>query len=180
MNVNRFSAGVIPMRKYTLLSITFLCASCALGQYGEAPSGYYPSAYGGDIFSGKVTAVDEASGQITISFKEKKKAEVFVARLQEPCAVPSKDGKPMSALDLPIGTDVTVFFEKNVKRDENSSTKANLIIGIMFHSWDGHPVRQTAKKMYLCSDAPISTYLRCFSTASKGCIEQIDPITHTH
>src|SRR5438128_11999783 len=111
MNVNLFSAGVIPMRTYSLLLITLLCASCALGQYGEAPSGYYPSAYGGDIFSGRMAAVDETSGQITISFKEKKKAEVFVVRLQEPCAVPSKDGKPMTASDLPIGTDVTVFFE---------------------------------------------------------------------
>ncbi len=169
----------ISVRIYSLLFITLLCDWCALAQYAEAPSGYYPSAYGGDIFSGKVTGVDEASGQITISFKDKKKSEVFVGRLQEPCAVPSKDGNPMAAIDLPVGTDVTVFFEKNVQKGGSSSTKENLIIGIMFHSWDGHAVRQTAKKMYQCSHAPISNNLRCFSSAAKGCVERVDPITHS-
>ena len=180
MNVNPFS-GRNQIRTYSFLIITLLWISYALGQYGEAPNGYYPSAYDGDIFSGKVTAVNETSGQITVSFKEGKKAQIiFVGRLEQPCAVPSQDGKGMTALDLPIGTDVTVFFKKNAKRDANSSTKENLIIGIMFHSWDGHPVRQTAKKMYLCSDAPKSSYLRCFSPASRACVEQIDPITHAH
>ena len=165
------------MRTYWLLSMMLFSASCALGQYGEAPNGYYPSAFRGDVFSGRVTAVDEATGQITISFEQKTKTEVFVGHLEEPCAVPSKDGKPMTALDLPIGTDVTAYFEKNVKKDKSSSGE-NLIIGIMFHTWDGHPVRQTAKKMYLCSHAPVSNYLRCFSSASKGCVGPMDPVTH--
>jgi hypothetical protein len=146
---------------------------------GTAPNGYYPPAYGGNIFS-EVTAVDEASEQITISSGEKKKIETFLGRLQAPCAVQSKDGKPMTALDLPIGTDVTVFFDKTVHTDGNTSVKENSIIGIMFHSWNGHPIKQTAKKMYLCSTTPTSSYLRCFSSASKGCVEQIDPVTHAH
>ncbi len=161
-----------PMRTFFLLLVTLLCTYVAFGQYGRAPNGYYPPAYTGDSFSGKVTAVDEASGQITISFEEKKKAETFVGRLQEPCAVPSKDGKPMTALDLPIGTYVTVFFETSVRKNGNTSVKENSIIGVMFHSWDGHPVKQTAKKTYLCSK-PTSQYFRCFSPPGAGCLESL-------
>jgi len=155
MDLGRLSASRSAVSIYSSLLIALVFASGALGQYGRAPNGYYPSAYSGDIFSGRVSAADEASGLITVSSKEKKKTDVFVGRLQEPCAVPSKDGKPMTASDLPIGTDVTVFFEKNMLKDGSSSTRENLIIGIMFHSWDGHPVRQTAKKMYLCSPCDV-------------------------
>jgi hypothetical protein len=162
------------MRTFFLLLVTLLCASVAFGQYGRAPNGYYPSAYSGDTFSGKVTAVDEASEQITISIEEKKKAETFVGRLQEPCAVPSKDGKPMTAIDLPIGTYVTVFLETNVHKNGSTSVKEHSIVGIMFHSWDGHPVKPTAKKMYLCSK-PTSLYWRCFSSPGAGCLE---PLPH--
>jgi hypothetical protein len=158
------------MRTFFLLLVTLLCASVSFGQYGIAPNGYYPSAYTGNTFSGKVTAVDEATEQVTISFEEKKKTETFVGRLQEPCAVPSKDGKPMTAPDLPIGTYVTVFFETNVRKNGNTSVKENSIIGIMFHSWDGHPVKQTAKKTYFCS-RPTSHYWRCFSSPGVACVE---------
>ena len=161
-----------PMRTFLSFLVTLLCASVAFGQYGRAPNGYYPPAYTGDSFSGKVTAVDEASEQITVSFEDKKKSETFVGRLQEPCAVPSKDGKPMTALDLPIDTYVTVFFEANVRKNGNTSVKENSIIGIMFHSWAGHPIKQTARKMYLCS-RPTSHYWRCFSSPGAGCLEPL-------
>jgi hypothetical protein len=154
-----------------LLLALLLCESTSFGQYGIAPNGYYPSNYNGDIYSGKVTSVDEASGQITVSSEKKPPPEIFVGRLQEPCAVPSKDGNPMSAADLPIGTDVTVFFETKVRKDGDTSVKENSIVGIMFHSWDGHPVRQASKKMYLCSKTPISHNWRCFGSAGATCIE---------
>jgi hypothetical protein len=122
----------------------------ALGQYGTAPNGYYPPGYSGDIFSGKVTAVDEVTQVITISFDNGRKTETFMGHLQKPCAVPSADGKTMTAVDLPIGTDVTAFFEPKTQKDSGKKVKENSIIGIMFHSWDGHPVKQQAKKMYPC------------------------------
>lgn len=158
------------MKTFPLLLVLLLCNSVAFGQYGIAPNGYYPSSYNGDIFSGKVTAVDEASGQITISFEKAKKTETFVGRLQQPCAVPSKDGKPMTAMDLPIGTDITAFFETDVRKDGNASVKENSIIGIMFHSWDGHPVKQPSKKMYSCSGV-MSHNWRCFSSPGATCLE---------
>ena len=159
------------MKPLSLLLVLLLCDSVAFGQHGTAPNGYYPSNYNGETFSGIVTAVDGASGQITISFENPKKTETFVGRLQEPCAVPSKDGKPMTALDLPIGTDVTAFFEANARKGGNPPAKENLIIGVMFHSWNGHPVKQPSKKMYLCSGTPISHDWRCFSSSGATCLE---------
>jgi hypothetical protein len=153
------------------LLIALLCNPVAFGQYGTAPNGYYPPNFDGNIFSGRVTAIDDASGQITISFENDSKSVTFVGRLQAPCAVPSKDGKQMAAMDLPIGTNVTVFFQTNVRKDGNAVVKENSIIGLMFHSWDGHPVRQTSKKMYLCSRAQISHYWRCFNSAGAACLE---------
>lgn len=152
-----------------LLPILLLLDAVAFGQYGTAPNGYYPSRYNGEIISGRVTAVDEVAEQITISFEKAKKTETFVGRLDAPCAVPSKDGKPMTALDLPVGTDVTAFFVTSVPEDKNSSEKENSIIGIMFHSWNGRPVKPQSKKMYLCSRAPISHNFRCFETPAAGC-----------
>lgn len=160
------------MTTFRLLPLfTLLCSSVAFGQYGTAPNGYYPPDYDGNIFSGRVIAVDEASEQITISFEKANNSQTFVGRLQAPCAVPSKDGKRMTALDVPIGTDVTAFFETIVRNDGNFPAKENLIIGLMFHSWDRHPVKQTSQKMYLCSRAQISHYWRCFNSAGASCLE---------
>lgn len=165
------------MRTFSLLLVLLLCDALAFGQYGTAPNGYYPSGYNGDIFSGKVTAVDETSEEITISFEQGKRTGTFVGRFQAPCAVSSKDGKPMRALDIPIGTDISAFFETNVRRDGNTSAKENSIIGIMFHSWDGRPVRQQSKKMYLCSATSISHYWRCFGSAGNTCVEPRSPVS---
>lgn len=159
------------MKSFYIASVLFMCSSLAFGQYGMAPNGYYPSNYNGETFSGKVTTVDGVSERITISFANGNKTETFLGRFQEPCAVPSADGKPMTALDLPIGTDVTVFFVANARKDKDASVKEPVIIGIMFHSWDGHPVKQALKKMYLCSSAPIAHYWRYFSSAGAACIE---------
>ena len=160
-------------RRALLTSMVFLCTGIGFAQYGTAPNGYYPSGYGGDIFTGSVSAVDEATGQITVSFHTKKKTETFVGHLQKSCDVPSKDGNPMTALDLPIGTDVSVFFVTSVRKEGNTAVKDNLIIGIMFHSWDGHPVAQPSKKMYSCSTTPISHYWRCFGSPGVSCIEPL-------
>jgi len=162
----------LAMRSFPYLLVLLLLSfePIAFCQYGIAPNGYYPPHYDGNIFSGRVTAVDEASGNITISFEKDKKVETFVGHLQQGCAVPSKDGTPMTALDLPIGTDITAYFE-TVSKDGNPVEKENLIIGIMFHSWNGHPVRQQSKKMYLCSRAPVSGYWRCFGSAGATCLE---------
>ena len=155
---------------YLLVLLLFSCESVAFGQYGIAPNGYYPPNYDGNIFTGRVTAVDEVSEEITISFENGKSTETFVAHLQQACAVPSKDGKPMTALDVPIGTDVTAYFQ-TVRKEGNSSKKENSILAVMFHSWNGHPVRQQSKKMYLCSRAPISSYWRCFGSPGATCLE---------
>jgi len=134
-------------RRALLALLVFLCTRTGFAQYGAAPNGYYPSGYGGDIFTGIVSAVDEMTGQITISFHTKKKTETFVGHLQKSCDVPSKDGTAMTALDLPIGTGVSVFFVTSVRKEGDTVVKENSIIGIMFHSWDGHPVAQPSKKI---------------------------------
>ena len=140
------------MRNLPLLLLLLLCDPVTFGQYGTAPNGYYPPGYSGDIFSGKVTAVDESTQVITILYDNGKKTDTFTGKLEKPCRVPSADGKLMAALDLPVGTGVTAFFERRSHKDGNTKVNENYIIGIMFHSWDGHPVKQQSKKMYPCHE----------------------------
>lgn len=148
-----------------MLCAGLVCSVSIFGQSGRATNGYYPPNYNGDTFSGKVTAVNEKTEEITISFEQGGKSERFVGLLQRPCAVPSKDGQGMSALDLPVGSDITAFFIAS------GQEKPNSIIGIMFHSWNGHPVKPAARKMYLCSSTPIVHYWRCFNTSGVTCLE---------
>ena len=56
----------------------------------------------------------------------------------------------MTAADLPVGTIITAYFEEKTHKEGAAKSKVNYIIGIMFHTWDGHPVKQESKRMYLC------------------------------
>lgn len=154
--------------KLTLLLITLVAVEAAsFAQYGTAPNGFYTSPYDGQTFTGKVIAVDQSSEAITISYENGKKNETFVGRLKQACTVASTDGKGMTALDLPIGTDVTVYFQPTPRKEGSTSVKENLIIGIMFHSWEGHPVKPAKKGMYPC--AAVSWVKRCFRSSGPGC-----------
>ncbi len=155
-------------RRFSFLAIMLTCG-IALAQYGRAPNGYYPSPFSGDIFSGRVTAIDESTGDITIAAGGSR-PEMFVGRLRAGCAVPSKDGKLMTAPDIPIGTDITAFFQPNARKGAGLSGKDNSIIGIMFHSWNGHPVKQQAKKMYSCA-GPATSHWLCFDSSGATCLE---------
>ncbi len=76
----------------------------------------------------------------------------------------------MTALDIPIGTDMTAYFQPNARKDAGNSVTENLIVGIMFHSWDGHPVKQQSKKMYSCA-GPATSHWQCFDTSGATCLE---------
>ena len=132
------------------IALTFMMWSLvAFCQRGTAPAGYYPPGYAMDTFSGKVTAVDKTTEVITISFDNGKKTETFTGHLLKPCDVPSATKNAMTASDLAIGTEVTAFFEPKTHKDGGTKVNENFIIGMIFRSWGGHPLKEPTK-MYPC------------------------------
>ena len=151
--------------KLTLLLITLVAVdAAAFAQYGTAPNGF-PLLTTGDLYWQSDRC--RSGTNVTISYENKKKNETFVGRLKQPCTVTSTDGTGMTALDLPVGTDLTVYFQPTPRKEGNTSGKENLIIGIMFHSWEGHPVKPAKKGMYPC--ATVSWIKRCFNPSGPGC-----------
>lgn len=64
----------------SLLGI-LICTTGARPQRGTAENGYYPPGYAGDTFTGVVTAADDASRSITLTYTDPKgrKSDTLVA-----------------------------------------------------------------------------------------------------
>lgn len=100
------------MRRYVLLAF-FLFVSWGLqAQHGTAANGYFPLGYAGDTWSGEVSAVNDASREITLVFNNSKKIETFVGVLQQGYKVKLKDGSlaELKVSTIPIGTRLTVYY----------------------------------------------------------------------
>jgi hypothetical protein len=132
-----------------LITITFL-SIIASAQYGTAPNNYYPVNYSGNTFTGTVTHT--LGDEITLTFVKGSKTETFVGRLETGCSVPSKDGHPMRATDIPGGTVVTAFFNGTTKKVDGKRIKENVIIAIAFDVWQGHTASEDKKMIYSCTD----------------------------
>jgi hypothetical protein len=89
-------------------------------QHGTAETGYFPPGYAGDSFSGTVTAADDTSRELTLTYTDNaaKKIETFVGVIADGYVARWKDGTvhPLKPSDLPVGTKVKVYYmAKNVK-----------------------------------------------------------------
>jgi hypothetical protein len=84
------------------------------GQEGTAEPGYYPSCFNGDTFTGLLSATNDATRQITLTYTAPKdaKTQTFVAAIDEDYTV-SRQGGPQHQLrpsELPPGKPLTVFY----------------------------------------------------------------------
>ena len=124
--------------------------SLAVAQHGSAPDGYYPLGYGRDIFTGLVTATDDSTQSITIEYSKGKKHETFAGRFDKPCSIPTKDSNPMKASDIPSGTDLTAYYNHKTKKVGGQKEDDNVIIAVMFNSFNGSSIPKESRKLYYC------------------------------
>ncbi|HXE89598.1 MAG TPA: hypothetical protein VNK82_01400 [Terriglobales bacterium] len=135
-----------------LLSLALLALSVRVpAQYGTAPSGYYPTSYGGSIFTGKVVSGD-ANQNLTLTYTKGSKTETFVGRLVKGCNVPTTDGSKrlMNATDVSVGSLVTVFFQTVSRKENGKKVKENQIIAISFSEVDGKKIPEDKWLIYNC------------------------------
>lgn len=100
---------------WAVLALGLALALPAAAQHAIAPSGYYPDAFTGDIFTGVVTATDDATGSITLLYTDSGKVERFTGQLPQPFVARGHDGNLISVTPalFPHGTGATVFYIKH-------------------------------------------------------------------
>jgi hypothetical protein len=120
----------------------------AVAQYGSVPTGSFPPDYNGDTFTGTVTAAE--GDQLTLTYTKGSKTDTFVGKLGAGCSVPTNDksDRKMTAADIPQGTVLTAFFNRNTRKIDGQKVKENLLIAIAFNVWNGEKIEK--KKIWPC------------------------------
>jgi hypothetical protein len=104
--------GVAQMRHMLFAACIFLVAGVLHAQHGTAPDGYFPIGFAGDMWTGEVSAVNNANREITLVYTGKKKTESFVGVLQQGYRVKLKDGSlaELKFSMIPVGTRLRVYY----------------------------------------------------------------------
>jgi hypothetical protein len=110
------------MKTAALGAIIFLSITATVSaQHGTAPNGYYPANFFGDTWTGKLTAVNDSSRELTLSYTDEKhtKTQALTGVLEDGYLTETRDGRRIELKPsmIPIGTDLTVFYYV-VKRKE--------------------------------------------------------------
>jgi hypothetical protein len=134
VHVALFSEVLMPARAATFLLLSCsLVAATTFAQHGSAESGYFPATYAGDTFSGKVTAVDDASRTVTLEFSApNKKTETFTGTIEKDYVARWKDGTnhTLQPSDIPIGTQLKVYYMPREVKVDGKKMKVSTIIQI--------------------------------------------------
>lgn len=109
-----------------VLSLLLLCSAggTAFAQHGQAEPGYYPLSYIGDTWQGNVTAADDASRTITLTFTKGSKTQTFVLRFANGLAAHYTDGtsKDMKPSDIPIGAMAIGYYTNYSEKVDGKKT----------------------------------------------------------
>jgi len=125
------------------LPFVLLCLiAVGYAQFDRAPNGYYPPDYAGDVFTGRLVAVNVATSSFTLEHKKKQ----FVGRLKQACAVPNAEKKLMSVAEIPKDSVITAYFRG---RNESGS-RINEVFGITFKEAYGKQVK--TPMFFPCTD----------------------------
>ena len=120
------------MRKLLLvLGTLIISASMSLGQKGTAEPDYYPMNYTGDTWTGVVTAVNEDTRELTLTYKKKDKEESFVGVLPKGYTHKMADGteREIKLADL-MGTQLRVYYMSKTKKVKDQKIKYNDVFKI--------------------------------------------------
>jgi len=120
------------MRKLLLvLGTLIISASMSLGQKGTAEPDYYPMNYTGDTWTGVVTAVNEDTRELTLTYKKKDKEESFVGVLPKGYTHKMADGteREIKLADL-MGMQLRVYYMSKTKKVKDQKIKYNDVFKI--------------------------------------------------
>lgn len=123
------------MNKAILLLLVMLTStSVATAQKGTAEPGYYPMNYSGDTWTGKVTATNDDTGEITLTYAKKDKEETFTGVLDQGYEAKMKDGsyRKIKVSDIPIGTRLKVYYSGKEVKNGGEKKKINKIFQLKF------------------------------------------------
>ncbi len=110
------------MKTLCLSFFAALLSLTAVAQHGTAPNGYYPPGYNMDTWTGVVSSVNDASGEITLEYVGKKGPESFTGVLRPDYKVTRKDGTEhtLKPSDCPIGARLVVYYSPKTKKVNGS------------------------------------------------------------
>jgi hypothetical protein len=109
------------MRDYIFaVMILFSAATVCVAQHGTAESGYYPMDYGGSTFTGTVTATNNATREVTLSFTNPKngKTETFIGVLREGYTVKLSNGilHEIKPSEMRLGARFKVYYQPETNK----------------------------------------------------------------
>jgi hypothetical protein len=123
------------MKTPFFLILLLAIAAGANAQHGSAGNGYFPPGYNGDTWTGSVTATDDATRSITLTFTTKNKTETFTGALKDPCCkVKMADGtmKDLKVSEISIGRRMIVYYIPSTTKVEGKKTTVNEIFKVDF------------------------------------------------
>ena len=116
--------------KYILaILLLIITGSAASAQKGSAESGYYPSGYGGDTWTGVVTKTNPDTREITLTYTGKNRTETFEGVVDKRC--PVRDGNKtvgeVTNIEKMMGQKIKVYYMRKDVNVNGNKTKINNI-----------------------------------------------------
>jgi hypothetical protein len=110
--------------------LVVLCTgSLSCAQHGTAVSGYFPEKYMGDTWTGVLTAVDDDTREITLTYKNGAKTESFVGVLEKGYLAKQINGpeRELKPSDLQKGTKLTVLYYTVTEKIQDKKVKVKTV-----------------------------------------------------
>ncbi len=123
------------VRARTLFYLVMLAtAAGAAAQHGTAPPGYYPIGYAADTWTGEVTATNDTTREITLTYTKGQKVETFTGVLEEGYKVKMKDGSmhELRPSEIPNGSRIQVLYMKKTRKAGDKKMDYSSIFQIKF------------------------------------------------
>ncbi|HEX8196078.1 MAG TPA: hypothetical protein VF571_07820 [Pyrinomonadaceae bacterium] len=117
-----------------IFTLLLFLSSVSLAQKGTAEPDYYPQGYGGETWSGEVTAINEDTREFTLTYRNGDKTQTFVGVLQKGYKVKMKDGRDyeVKLADLKGMRLKAYYMTKSKKDSSGTKVKINEVFRIKF------------------------------------------------
>ena len=93
-----------------------------------------PVGYSGDTWTGEVVSTSDTTREITLSYTNGKKSEIFTGVLKDNFQVKMKDGsmKELNPSGIPKGARITVFYQAKTKKVDGNKVKVSRNISAQY------------------------------------------------